>query len=64
MGAHPDDIEFGAGATLARWAADGCEVRCLARDTSKAKEAEEAGREVVKADVLEPETHVTALYFV
>lgn len=26
VGAHPDDIEFGAGATLARWAAAGCEV--------------------------------------
>ncbi|MEO6989019.1 MAG: PIG-L deacetylase family protein, partial [Aquihabitans sp.] len=26
VGAHPDDIEFGAGATLARWAEQGCEV--------------------------------------
>ena len=26
VGAHPDDIEFGAGATLAGWAAAGCEV--------------------------------------
>ena len=26
VGAHPDDIEFGAGATLANWAAAGCEV--------------------------------------
>jgi LmbE family N-acetylglucosaminyl deacetylase len=26
VGAHPDDIEFGAGATLAQWAAEGCEV--------------------------------------
>ena len=26
IGAHPDDIEFGAGATLAKWAADGCEL--------------------------------------
>ena len=24
IGAHPDDIEFGAGATLAKWAAAGC----------------------------------------
>ncbi|MGI8938227.1 MAG: PIG-L deacetylase family protein [Iamia sp.] len=29
IGAHPDDIEFGAGATLARWAAAGCEVSLL-----------------------------------
>ena len=26
IGAHPDDIEFQAGATLAKWAAEGCEV--------------------------------------
>ncbi len=26
IGAHPDDIEFGAGSTLAKWAADGCVV--------------------------------------
>ena len=29
IGAHPDDAEFGAGATLARWAAGGCEVTIL-----------------------------------
>ncbi len=29
IGAHPDDAEFGAGATLARWAAEGCEVTIL-----------------------------------
>ena len=26
IGAHPDDIDFGCGATLAKWAAGGCEV--------------------------------------
>jgi LmbE family N-acetylglucosaminyl deacetylase len=26
IGAHPDDIDFGCGATLAKWAASGCEV--------------------------------------
>ncbi|CAB4880001.1 unannotated protein [freshwater metagenome] len=26
IGAHPDDVEFGCGATLAKWAADGCTV--------------------------------------
>lgn len=29
VGAHPDDIEFGAGATLAKWAAAGCRVHHL-----------------------------------
>ncbi|CAN5368270.1 MAG: PIG-L deacetylase family protein [Acidimicrobiia bacterium] len=36
IGAHPDDIEFGAGGTLARWAAAGCHVTMLvATDGSK-----------------------------
>jgi LmbE family N-acetylglucosaminyl deacetylase len=29
IGAHPDDIEFGAGATLAKWSAAGCTVHHL-----------------------------------
>jgi LmbE family N-acetylglucosaminyl deacetylase len=29
IGAHPDDIEFGAGATLAKWAEAGCVVHHL-----------------------------------
>ena len=29
IGAHPDDVEFGCGATLAKWAASGCEVHHL-----------------------------------
>lgn len=29
IGAHPDDAEFGAGGTLARWSAQGCEVSML-----------------------------------
>ncbi len=29
IGAHPDDIEFGCGATLAKWATAGCEVSLL-----------------------------------
>ncbi|HRE02389.1 MAG TPA: PIG-L family deacetylase, partial [Ilumatobacteraceae bacterium] len=29
IGAHPDDIEFGAGATLAKWALAGCVVHHL-----------------------------------
>ncbi|CAN5799354.1 PIG-L family deacetylase [soil metagenome] len=36
VGAHPDDIEFGAGATLAKWAAAGCEVSfAICTDGSK-----------------------------
>ena len=26
VGAHPDDVEFGCGGTLAKWAANGCEI--------------------------------------
>jgi len=29
IAAHPDDVEFGCGATLAKWAADGCIVHHL-----------------------------------
>jgi LmbE family N-acetylglucosaminyl deacetylase len=29
VGAHPDDVEFGAGGTLAKWAAGGCTVHHL-----------------------------------
>lgn len=29
VGAHPDDVEFGSGGTLARWAAEGCVVHHL-----------------------------------
>jgi len=29
IGAHPDDVEFGCGATLAKWAASGCVVHHL-----------------------------------
>src|SRR2546421_9788048 len=29
IGAHPDDVEFGCGATLAKWAAAGCEIQHL-----------------------------------
>ncbi len=29
IGAHPDDIEFGCGATLAKWSGTGCEVSLL-----------------------------------
>lgn len=29
VGAHPDDVEFGCGATLAKWSAAGCEIHHL-----------------------------------
>ena len=29
IGAHPDDTDFGCGATLAKWATDGCDVNVL-----------------------------------
>ena len=29
VGAHPDDVEFGCGATLAKWAAGGCRIHHL-----------------------------------
>jgi LmbE family N-acetylglucosaminyl deacetylase len=36
IGAHPDDIEFGCGATLAKWAGSGAEVHlCICTDGSK-----------------------------
>ena len=36
IGAHPDDIDFGCGATLAKWAAGGCEIHvCVCTDGSK-----------------------------
>lgn len=36
VGAHPDDAEFGAGATVARWAGDGTDVTlCIVTDGSK-----------------------------
>jgi LmbE family N-acetylglucosaminyl deacetylase len=36
IGAHPDDIEFGCGATLAKWSTAGAEVHlCICTDGSK-----------------------------
>ena len=47
VGAHPDDIEFGGGGTLAKWAANGCVVHhVVCTDGSK-------GTWDVHADVLE-----------
>ena len=36
IGAHPDDVEFGAGGTLAKWAAGGCQLlHVICTDGSK-----------------------------
>ncbi len=47
VGAHPDDIEFGCGGTLAKWAAGGCRIHHLVcTDGSKGSwdPAEDTGR--------------------
>jgi LmbE family N-acetylglucosaminyl deacetylase len=47
VGAHPDDVEFGCGATLAKWATFGCEIHHLVcTDGSKGSwdEAEDVRR--------------------
>ena len=51
VGAHPDDVEFGCGATLAKWAAAGCVVHHLVcTDGSKGSwdPAEDSARLVVE----------------
>lgn len=52
VGAHPDDIEFGAGGTLARWATAGCRVTMLVvTDGSKGtwhRDADPAGLAAVR----------------
>jgi LmbE family N-acetylglucosaminyl deacetylase len=36
VGAHPDDVEFGCGGTMAKWAASGCEIfHLICTDGSK-----------------------------
>ena len=44
VGAHPDDIEFGCGGTLAKWAAGGCEIVHLVL-TDGAKGSWDPGRD-------------------
>jgi LmbE family N-acetylglucosaminyl deacetylase len=51
VGAHPDDIEFGCGATLAKWAAAGCRVHHLIlTDGSKGSWDPEADLATLVAD--------------
>jgi LmbE family N-acetylglucosaminyl deacetylase len=50
IGAHPDDIEFGCGATLAKWAAGGTEVHLLVlTDGSKGTWSPEADLDALVA---------------
>lgn len=44
VGAHPDDVEFGCGATLAKWAAEGCRIHHLVL-TDGSKGTWSAGRD-------------------
>lgn len=46
VGAHPDDVEFGAGGTLAKWAASGCVVHHLVC-TDGSKGTWDAGADIV-----------------
>ncbi len=51
IGAHPDDIEFGCGATLAKWAAGGCRVHhVVLTDGSKGTWDPSADLSVLVAD--------------
>ena len=50
IGAHPDDVEFGCGATLAKWAAQGCVIHHLVlTDGSKGTWNPDADIEALKA---------------
>jgi LmbE family N-acetylglucosaminyl deacetylase len=63
IGAHPDDIEFQCGATLARWAADGCAVHHLVlTDGSKGTWDPEADlADLVRARQIEQRAAAAAL---
>ena len=51
IGAHPDDIEFGCGATLAKWSGAGAEVHLLVlTDGSKGTWDPDADPTVLAAD--------------
>ena len=63
IGAHPDDVEFQAGATLAKWAADGCVVHHLIlTDGSKGTwNPEEDIPALVQSRILEQQAAAKAL---
>src|SRR5580692_6961468 len=63
IGAHPDDIEFGCGATLAKWAAAGTELfHLVLTDGSKGTwEADQDPTELVARRQLEQRAAARAL---
>ena len=63
IGAHPDDVEFQCGATLAKWAADGCVVHHLIlTDGSKGTwDPDEDIPALVQARVVEQQAAAKAL---
>ena len=62
IGAHPDDVEFGCGGTLAKWAAGGCRIHHLiCTDGSRGSwDAEESAAALVAARQMEQRGGVTA----
>jgi LmbE family N-acetylglucosaminyl deacetylase len=63
IGAHPDDVEFRCGATLAKWASQGCVVHHLIL-TDGSKGTWDPGEDIpalVKARVVEQQAAATAL---
>lgn len=63
IGAHPDDAEFGAGATLARWADAGCHITMLiVTDGSKGSwDADENQSDLIARRMSEQQAAAAAL---
>jgi len=59
VGAHPDDVEFGCGATLAKWAHAGCEIHHLVL-TDGSKGTWEAGDDPARLIAVRQEEQVAA----
>lgn len=62
IGAHPDDAEFGAGGTLAKWAQAGCEITILVTtDGSKGSWDPDANRQALIERRRQEQHHATAV---
>lgn len=63
IGAHPDDAEFGAGATIARWADEGADVTmCIVTDGSKGSwDPTEGSADLIERRRQEQETAASVL---